>query len=380
MKTSYDKEEISDLVNKGYLSIAKSNDPDYFGLSIYKYTKKVHSDNLWNDTLIHCRGIVLDDKGNVISRPFKKFFNEFELPKEYVSDLFKNDYEIHEKLDGSLGVLFYYKGKWLNSSAGSFMSEQAIWFRNKLKEYDLSSLDTKCTYVFELIYPENKIVVSYKKEMLVLLGEIRTDTGRISEYFRLSLLCDFVGFTKPKIYNKAEMDSIIKDNVRNFEGFVLKFSNNEQIKIKLENYVFRHRILTNLTPKVIVENYLLDRCKTLYNTIDEEDLDFVKSWVLAINNYKKCILGKNLNFCSSVDKSFERKYIALSYQKENDEDLFLNLIFNILDKDKIKIEKCLDAILSKRDFYKDEDFLKTFGIVKNSFLEKFKKIFKKKYI
>ena len=90
-------------------------------LTIWNYTEKVQYDNLWDGVTIQTRGLVTDDEGNIIARPFKKFFNIEE--KRYVPT---EKFDVYEKLDGSLGILFNYKGEWIMSTRGSFISEQAI--------------------------------------------------------------------------------------------------------------------------------------------------------------------------------------------------------------------------------------------------------------
>ena len=44
-------------------------------LTIWNYTEKVQYEGLWDDITLMSRGLVTDDKGNVVARPFKKFFN-----------------------------------------------------------------------------------------------------------------------------------------------------------------------------------------------------------------------------------------------------------------------------------------------------------------
>jgi RNA ligase len=50
-------------------------------LTIWNYTPKTQYGELynnyifWDDVTLQCRGLVTDDKGNVVARPFKKFFN-----------------------------------------------------------------------------------------------------------------------------------------------------------------------------------------------------------------------------------------------------------------------------------------------------------------
>ncbi|NBU99435.1 MAG: hypothetical protein EBS19_14710 [Spirochaetia bacterium] len=44
-------------------------------LTIWNYSEKVQYENLWDEITLMCRGLVTDNDGNIIARPFKKFFN-----------------------------------------------------------------------------------------------------------------------------------------------------------------------------------------------------------------------------------------------------------------------------------------------------------------
>lgn len=381
---TFDIKELKSLEEKGLLMSSKTNDPYFNGLTIYKYSKECQAKGAWNETLINCRGVILDKEGSVIGRPFKKFFNTFELDNNYVKGLFeKFTYDIMEKLDGSMGTLFYYNGKWLCATGGSFMSEQALWFRKKLFAYNLSELDKNCTYVLELIYRENKIVVDYGGEdRLVLLGEVLTETGKSSNYSRIKDIAQKVGFEYPKIYTKTEMDKIIKTNPKNMEGFVIRFSNGEMVKIKLENYIKLHRLLKNITPKEIWKNYLDDRCEFLNSTLEEEHIGFVNNWVKCIRRYKKWYYYKNLLFAKRcLTKGSTRKSIAQKYKDYTGtiDKIYLTMVFNIIEGEKEKANLLLDEILKRDTSFNDKDFLDKWSSRKLGYLLTIK-IFINKYI
>jgi RNA ligase len=116
-------------------------------LTIWNYTEKVQYEELWDDITLQCRGLVTDDKGTIIARPFRKFFNLEEgkfTPTE--------EFEVYAKMDGSLGVVFWYNDEWHIATRGSFTSDQAIKGKEMLKKYPLDKLDKNNTYLFEIIY------------------------------------------------------------------------------------------------------------------------------------------------------------------------------------------------------------------------------------
>ena len=144
-------------------------------LTIWNYSPKVQYEKLWDDITLQCRGLVTNSKGDIVARPFKKFFNYEEHKPE---DIPNENYIVYEKMDGSLGILFNYENEWILATRGSFTSPQAIKGKEILDRHDISAWRKDNTYLFEIIYPENRIVVDYKgEEKLVVLGAFHTETG-----------------------------------------------------------------------------------------------------------------------------------------------------------------------------------------------------------
>ena len=93
-------------------------------------------------------------------------------------------FEVFEKLDGSLGILYWLNNLPYIATRGSFESEQARHATEILHgryQHTFSSMDTNKTYLFEIIYPENRIVVDYgEMDDLILLTVIDNQTGHES--------------------------------------------------------------------------------------------------------------------------------------------------------------------------------------------------------
>ena len=90
-------------------------------LTIWNYSPRVQYEKLWDDVTIQCRGLVTNSKGDIVARPFKKFFNYEEHKPE---DLPNETFEVYEKMDGSLGILFYYEYELSDEKRYN------IWFNN----------------------------------------------------------------------------------------------------------------------------------------------------------------------------------------------------------------------------------------------------------
>jgi RNA ligase len=224
-------------------------------LTIWNYTPKVQYENIWDEITLQCRGMVTDDNGNVVARPFKKFFNIEEGKHTPTSE-----FEVYEKMDGSLGILFNYEGEWVFATRGSFTSEQSVKGFEMLQKYDYQKLHKDYTYLFEIIYNENRIVVKYLFEDLVLLGMINTETGYEVDLhhegndMRLKNLIHNLEFKVVKQYDGIEDYTKLKSLIdNNAEGFVIRFSNGDRMKIKGEEYIRLHKIMTNVSTTGIWE-------------------------------------------------------------------------------------------------------------------------------
>ena len=102
-------------------------------------------------------------------------------------------------------------------------------------KYNHVKINKECTYCFEVIYPENKIVVDYDDlEDLFLISITHTKTGK--EFNIVN-----TGFkTVDKIEtNGVSINELLKYDISNKEGFVVKF-NHLRVKIKFDNYIARH--------------------------------------------------------------------------------------------------------------------------------------------
>jgi RNA ligase len=216
-------------------------------LTIWNYTEKVQYEGLWDEITLMCRGLVTNSKGEIVARPFRKFFNMEEGKHTPTSE-----FEVYEKMDGSLGIFFYYNNEPVFATRGSFTSDQAIKGREILNKYNWEQGTYEgYTYLFEIIYPENRIVVDYNGlEELVVLGVVETATGKECN-------CDEMvneGFVLVKKYDGIKDYSTLKSMISNdAEGYVVRFSNGERMKIKGEEYLRLHKIMTNVSTTAIWE-------------------------------------------------------------------------------------------------------------------------------
>jgi RNA ligase len=306
-------------------------------LIIWNYSPKVQYERLWDNITMQCRGLVTNSEGKVIARPFKKFFNyEEHKPEEIPNEYF----EVYEKMDGSLGILFNYNGEWILATRGSFTSEQSIKGRQLLEKYDYNRLHTDYTYLFEIIYPENRIVCVYDFEDLVLLGMVHTESGNEvnirntnNEDIRLNNMIDNLGFRVVTLYKTwGEGFDLLKEEIsKDREGYVIRFRNGFRMKIKGDEYVRLHRILTNISNRDIWE-YLKDG-KPMDEILDKVPDEFY-SWVRGTKNdliTQFNILEKEYQWIFKIINrvpGIENRAVFAECAKKHKHP---NLLFNMLD-------------------------------------------------
>ncbi|MCR4032492.1 T4 RnlA family RNA ligase [Flavobacterium panacis] len=230
---------LKEMISQNYIKVNKH--PEY-DLYIYNYTQSAQFERVWNEITITCRGLILDANDTVVARPFPKFFNLGEIENQILPE---TAFEVFDKMDGSLGILYWINDQPFIASRGSFSREQSDKANEMLHGKYKNSwalLDKTKTYLFEIIYPENRIVLDYgKSEELVLLAIIDTQSG---EEFEL----EDIGFPLVKKLNGIkDIHTLSALNQNNKEGFVIKFANHFRVKIKFEEYLRLHRIITQVS-------------------------------------------------------------------------------------------------------------------------------------
>lgn len=257
--------KYQDEIDNGYINIHYH--PEDRNIVILNYTEQTTFEKHWNNETMSARGLILDltdakDNGiiNILATPFKKFpnYGSNEIVG-YEDDIDQNHIEsITEKMDGSLGISYIFKGELRFATKGSFVSDQALratemWhtkYREANEKYKELCMKSQPTILVEIIYPENRVVVDYKgEEKLVLLGVTNGDVDvkysivkGLGDYFRLPV-------TPTYQYSINQLLSMKKTISANEEGWIVRFSNGKRLKIKGDEYLQVHRIKHGMSEK-----------------------------------------------------------------------------------------------------------------------------------
>lgn len=284
-------------------------------LLIWNYSSRTQYEKLWDEITLNCRSLVTDFNGSVVAKSFEKFFNI-----EEVEEIPNEPFEVYEKLDGSLIIMFWYQGSMVIASKGSFSSVHANESKKIIQKYDISGLDQSKTYCLELIAPWNRIVCNYgKEESLVLLAKFDRD-GKEYE------IDHYKNFPTVKKYDFKDIHKIKELISDDKEGFVIKFSSGKRLKIKGKEYVRLHKIVTGLSEVAIWEQ--LKNNQNLESLLDRVPDEFSK-WVKGVEHGLKEKYEEILKESKDSFQEFEtRKETASYFLKQK----YPQVLFSILDK------------------------------------------------
>ena len=283
-----DVAKLNGLVAAGFLTVRDHPDAD---LRIWNYTSLCQFKRAWTPETLMCRGLITDHHGTIVARPFTKFFNYEEhvgaglpLPDE--------PFAVTEKLDGSLGILYFVNHVPYVATRGSFESEQAkhataLLHKHYMRNVNWAKLEKMgVTLLWEIVYPENRIVCDYGGlDELFLLAAVDNETG--AEYDIVGAdggeLAPVAVFPVVQHYDGITDVATIRDMFSNTvgtdqEGFVVRYKSGLRLKLKFEDYVRLHRILTGVNARNIWD--LLRTCpdsipwpsclETLLSAVPEE--------------------------------------------------------------------------------------------------------------
>ena len=217
-----------------------------------------------------CRGLIFDTAtGNLISRPYHKFFNAGEREETAINKI--NLYEPHvvlEKLDGSMiRPIPTKEGFRLATKAGiTDVAMNAEYFIADKKHY--SQFIHKCfqrniTPIFEWCSRKNRIVVDYPEDQLILTAMRYVSDGNYVHYDSMKNYASARDIPVVKAVDGLAVQNIdlFVKQVREWddgEGVVLRFDNGHMVKVKADEYVLRHKSKDQISQEKNVLQVILD--------------------------------------------------------------------------------------------------------------------------
>mmetsp|Transcript_25795 Transcript_25795/g.48547 ORF Transcript_25795/g.48547 Transcript_25795/m.48547 type:complete len:1405 (-) Transcript_25795:362-4576(-) len=212
--------------------------------------------------LDHCRGVIYEMNTNIlVCAAFDKFWESYD-PRSAINVInwSPGHVKVHEKCDGSLTKVFYYKGRWNIASNGCLNADRAnipgssppvtvgklfkqaalTHFQNGWDEMQLA-LNRDYTYSFELCHPASRVVVFHRRAKLIHLNTRNQRSGA-------EVIAHIANIEKPSIIKPGNSDRHSLEDLQSLanslpsqcEGFVVTDSENNRVKIKGKEYLRAH--------------------------------------------------------------------------------------------------------------------------------------------
>ena len=285
-----------------------------------------------------CRGLIFDADGNLMSRPFHKFFNinEREETQTHVVDM-SQPHAIMEKMDGSMIRPILVDG-YLRLATKMGVTHVAMqaeeWLAAQdpsLKEWMRQCVRDSVTPIFEWVSPFNQIVLAYEEADLVYLGTRDNATGA----YVMDTSCPFT--TVPR-YGSVEgniLEYIDRQRGREGrEGDIIRFSDGHMVKIKNDWYVRIHKTVDRITfdrniVDLIVNEEVDDVVPMLPAVQVERIRDFETRFWEAFRQTENRLYG--LRIAAQQSYEDDRKRIALEMVPSLPNKADASFIFRMLD-------------------------------------------------
>ena len=340
INTLFDVDKLDRYIRDGYISARRH---PHLPLTIYNYTPKTQWEHLWDEVTKHCRGLIVDWRGDIVGNCLVKFFNYNEQNAQNIDT--SGPVQVTDKLDGSYLAVCIYDSQIVTATRGSFESDQALVADQIIAatpEYQaaLRLLCADSTAIFEVIYPENRIVLDYGTlRDIVLIGTIANfELANGKQLWTPAAQLNWPGQVVKTFDCKSFTEALAMPPRDNAEGIVVYFEESgERVKIKQERYIELHKLIFDLTPKRIWERRMAG--ETLEGILEElpdefhaavitfndelqEKFDGVMESVEAAYNRVRVKLKAN--------KDFTRKGFAMAARGEP----YAHMLFQMLDGNK----------------------------------------------
>jgi len=190
-----------------------------------------------------CRGMIFYPEGDIMSRPYHKFFNvnEKEETQSHRLDLTR-DHVVMDKLDGSMIRPVRMHGM-VRLATKMGVTDIAMEAEKLLDVDQYNWLDDMMadgfTPIFEYIAPTNKIVVEYVEPKLILTGVRETVSGVYVDLREI-----FTPFEVVATYASIhDLDAYLafSRGETNREGDIIRFDDGMMVKCKNDWYVQIHK-------------------------------------------------------------------------------------------------------------------------------------------
>jgi RNA ligase len=305
------------------------------------------ADDLGGAIRRECRGLIFDRDGNLMSRPFHKFFNinEREETQAHAVDM-SQPHVIMEKMDGSMIRPILVDG-YLRLATKMGVTNVAMdaeaWLAAQdpaLKAWLRQCVEDSVTPLFEWVSPFNQIVLAYEEPDLVYLGTRDNATGA----YVMDKSCPFNSVPQYGSVEGNLSDYIARQReLEGREGVIVRFNDGHMFKGKNDWYVRIHKTIDRITfDRNIVDIIINEQIDDVAPLLPAVQLDRVRDFE---TRFWEAFGLKERYIRSRFDEAVlhygnDRKAIATQYIPNLEDKGVAPFIFRMLDG-----HNCRDLLL-----------------------------------
>jgi RNA ligase len=284
------------------------------------------------------RGLIFDADGNLMSRPFHKFFNinEREETQTHVVDM-TQPHVIMEKMDGSMIRPILVDG-YLRLATKMGVTNVAMdaeaWLAAQdpsLKEWLRRCVEDSVTPIFEWVSPFNQIVLAYEEADLVYLGTRDNATGA----YVMDTSCPFTFVPRYGSVEGNIADYVARQRgAEGREGDIIRFADGHMLKVKNDWYVRIHKTVERIVfDRNIVDLVINEEVDDVLPMLPQVQADRVRDFEARFWNafcYKETYIATTFDFARG-EFGNDRKSIAVEFIPRLEDKGIAPFIFRMLD-------------------------------------------------
>ena len=258
------KDELKNYVDNNPKLVSKR--PAGNGIYVLKYKKTVFFDDLWNRYLEECRGTIVDEDFNLVSRPFTKIYN-YGIDKK--SPKFEDNVlvDAYRKVNGFMVAVTAHNDELLVSTTGTTDSDYVKMARELIdteRYLKVCKAWSNTTFIFECVHENDPHIVPEKTGMYLLGYRVKNWDSKV--HINPKVLKDLEAEfgTEPVEHIRTTVGELLAlSKTVKHEGFVFYTDLGEAAKIKSPYY---------LTKKWVARNPCTDKLMRddIYKQVDEE--------------------------------------------------------------------------------------------------------------
>lgn len=333
----------------------------------YIFNDGINDDNFWemyNGLFNYCRSVVIDLKNeSIVLAPQNKFFNLNQIEGSMLEDVQKRiskarKVEISNKLDGSNQNGRYYNGEIVLSGSQALDPKQswrlADGYSMLTDNYKkMMQMWSDYTFMYEYISQKDAHVVLYSKDQegLYLFGMRNVRNGLELPYEVVLRIGKEYNVKTTEIFDDtledimSKVDDYTSDEKEGWVIGIQDMDNNIfKVKLKINDYVHMHHLLSKLTsPNLVIEAIAENKFDDFVSKVPMTHRDKIYKYSKIIYNYVNQMEGNTRGYYHIAPKENKKDFmiwvdkIVPQNYKGYVRSIYLHKDYNFLKKGNVTV-------------------------------------------